>query len=46
MKEVILSGGDLGGQVVEVDDNQQEIIINNYKYRVINGQAVFEVLIG
>ena len=42
MKQIILSGGDLGGEIIEVEDSEQEITVEENKYRIINGQAVYE----
>jgi len=42
--QVILSGGDLGGQVVEWDEAEETMVFEAYRYRKVNGIAVYEGL--
>ena len=41
MNSVILSGGDLGGTVVEWPEGQEEMIIDGYIYRLQDNQGIF-----
>ncbi len=39
--QIVLSGGDLGGEVVEWVDGEETLTINGLVYKLIGEQAVF-----